>query len=170
MVAYAFAPVAGFPQYGGYTYGHVTFDGVPRQAYLARPGWVPPPPLKEVTLNDVSTPAAAITPAHAIASFKVNPNGNAYKAVNGGADTLLFPWITTPANAGLYEVRMQSISGNPTSGVMNAWLAMSATRTWTIDRVLLGSQDFQGTLSIRKIGTTEILDDCVVSLSCTVNV
>lgn len=168
MVAYAFAPVAAFPQYGGYTYGHLTADGVPYQAYLARPGYVPPVPDKIITLNDALIIAGIPAPAHAIASFIMHTDGKAYSAVNGGANILKFQWIDTPASAAQYEVRMQSMSGNPTSGTMNAWLPMTAIRTWTVDMAFVGNRQFQGKLSIRKIGTTDILDDCVVTLDCTV--
>jgi len=169
MVAYAFAPVAGFPQYGGYTYGHITWDGVPRQAWLARPGYVPPPPTLEVGLENVSIPAAAVGPTHAISSFVMHTDGKAYSAVNGGANVLIGSWIVTPANAALYEIKMEALSGNPTSGVMNAWLAMSAIRTWTVDMAFVGVRQFVGQLSIRKIATpADILDQCQITLTSTV--
>lgn len=79
---------------------------------------------------------------------------------------LLGDWVSPNSAApGSYEVRADIVSGSVTGSATGSWLALTSSRTWTIQ--LLGEGFFSAilTVSIRLSGVT--LASCTVTLEAT---
>ena len=109
----------------------------------------------------------AFDPANATASFSLQNDGDIVTSAGDEGD-----WVT-PAVAGVaaaYECFATLDSGTLTSGTTGSWLALSSTRTWTLQQTVVGTNNAQITIQIREIGTSEILDSTVVTFEAIVEV
>ena len=74
-------------------------------------------------------------------------------------------WISPKSGApGLYEVRADLAlgSGALTSGTLGSWLALTSSRTWTLERGFVGVSEAQIIVQIRLGGT--VLTSALISL------
>lgn len=82
------------------------------------------------------------------------------------------PWCVPGASAASYELYATLIAGTLTSGTTGSWQSLGTSRTFDVSNTYLGSdvqeEDAALNLSIRAIGTTEILASGDVYLSAIV--
>jgi hypothetical protein len=123
-----------------------------------------------VTLEATYTVSdSTISPTNASASFQLQSDGDVARitvSTGGGGTVDVGDWITPAAAAGAnYEVRATVNSGSLTSGSTGTWLALSSTRTWSLDQTSLGTSACELLIEIRLTSTGAVLDSTVVSLS-----
>ena len=100
-----------------------------------------------VTLAASYEPSSAVLdPDNASASFQLQSDGDIISGAGDAGDWLL-PKGAAPSD---YEAKITMTSGTLTSGTTGSWLALSSTRTWTLNRNIVGTSTAQGTLEIRK--------------------
>lgn len=73
------------------------------------------------------------------------------------------------SNLSDYEVRMTVNSGTFSSGTTGTWQSLGTQRTWTKTQSSVGSSSVNGTIEIRKIGTTDVLASATVDLTAEVS-
>lgn len=105
-----------------------------------------------------------IDPADAIVSLTVANNGTLTVAADGGTS---YAWITGGAPAA-YEVRVTATSGSMSSGTMATWLALSTTRSWTVERTVIGTKTCIATVEIGLLGTATMLETGTITMSSSV--
>lgn len=122
-----------------------------------------------------SVSSTANEPDNALASYRLNPNGETETASGSTGATLSYSsigsWLLS-GNADEFEARMTMTSGTPfSSGTLGSWVSLSGFAVWvqeddTAGECLLGD-DVTGTatLEIRIAATGEILDSASVTLT-----
>lgn len=117
-----------------------------------------------ITLTDQAvsedTPGAA-----ALAQYSVNASGAVQETTIGGGTATLESWITPALGMSNYEVRATLNSGTLDSGTTATWLNCGTTRSWSCQRLSIGSQSANLTIEIRNATTLLVKDSCTVTLS-----
>jgi hypothetical protein len=117
-----------------------------------------------ITVNPTNIFGIDFSPApSASAEFTLDANGTAFETVNGLTPSPLFDWCVPAAQAPNYEVYATLLSGSVSGDAVNAWLALSSTRSWEVSTP---GSPVTGTLNvgIRRAGTTTILSSADVFL------
>jgi hypothetical protein len=104
------------------------------------------------------------TGAPASAAFRLNTNGNAEYSENGGAYSVQEAWCVPAAQAVNYECYASLVTGTAT-GTFDTWLALTASRTWTVTQATIGVTDTIINVGIRRVGNATILASADISLS-----
>lgn len=126
-----------------------------------------------ISIADRSIGPLVADPQDAFAGYRLATDGIAYSRsgpVISVYGAIASEWLV-PANAteaDLYECFATLNSGTLTSGTTGSWLALTADRTWTVDRTTIGINSAQITVQIRLIGTTATLDSAVITMSAEV--
>lgn len=109
-----------------------------------------------------------ISPTNASASFSLENDGDVARitvTTGGGGTVDVGDWITPRSAAGAaYEARATVNSGSLSSGTTGSWLALSSTRTWTLNQTSVGTTTCELTVEIRRASTGEVLDSTIVTL------
>lgn len=115
-------------------------------------------------------PVTVTDPADATATFRLESDGDiAYSNADGSLVVDVGDWIAPTALAGGdYECRLTNVSGSPTTGTIGSWLALSATRTWTLTRTTLGGNSYSGTLEIRRTSDSVVLGTATLNMTADV--
>lgn len=121
-----------------------------------------------ISLTGTTVTHDVVDPANAHTAYELQSDGDISKE-EGAATTDTGDWINPKVNMASYEVFATLNSGSLTSGTTGAWLALSTTRTWTLDQTIIGSGAAQITLQIRRIGDTPILASAVINFAASVN-
>lgn len=85
---------------------------------------------------------------------------------SGGFDSV--PWLVGGTNGSAFEVRATVTSGSLSSGTTGSWLALSATRSWTVTRSSLGGKTCTFTLEVRDAATQTVQDTASITLTAIV--
>lgn len=98
--------------------------------------------------------ASASDPAFATAAIRYKANGE-YETVVG-----VFPlpegnWVKPAGAAAEWEIRATLNSGPLPTGTFNAWLPMTADRTWSLTRSSTGIFLSTMTFEFRRVGDTD---------------
>lgn len=106
-------------------------------------------------------------PATALAAVTFESDGDVISTTSVGAVDA-GDWIAPKAAApGTYEIMAHLESGSITTGTLDTWMALSSSRAWQIEQLVVGSTTAVLTISIRQ-GST-VLATGTVSLEATVN-
>jgi len=118
-----------------------------------------------IVLNNASVYAIAVWPSTADAGVTVDSDGYFY-FIENGASTQLFQWCTPAANANLFEAYATLIdgSGGLTSGTLDTWLTLGTDRSWTVQRLGVGTAYSFINIGIRAIAGGEILASATYDL------
>lgn len=102
----------------------------------------------------------------ASATYQLNLSGKEQSVTNTVGTTTFGDWIVPNSAAANYEVECVVNSGTVTGSSTGAgvWQALSSTRLWTRAQPAVGLLTSQITVSIRRIGTTTVLDSAVITL------
>jgi hypothetical protein len=95
--------------------------------------------------------------------------GNDYESTNFSFPYGPVQWITPTSQAANYEVYATNVGTNPT-GPLNSWVATSTNPGWSLEA--FGSSVFYTavlSLSVRRTGTTTVLDTWTVTLQADAN-
>jgi hypothetical protein len=96
-----------------------------------------------------------------------------YRLTSGGAAqilenltfTTLETWCTPTGEAVNYEALVDNVSGSGlTTGPVGTWVALSTTRTWTLVATPGNSELTTFDVSVRRAGTTTVLDTATITL------
>lgn len=99
----------------------------------------------------------------AISGYRLTSGGLAQSLVDT-TFTTLETWCTPTGQAVNYEVFITIVSGGLTSGTTGSWVALSTTRTWTLEFSVPNSGQCVFTAQIRKVGTTTVLSTATITL------
>lgn len=91
----------------------------------------------------------------ASASYTLTSTGDVFStdSINGALD--IGDWISPKSGApGSYEVRADVVFGTVTGSATGSWLALTTSRTWTLEAFSPGFDAARLTVSIRLGGTT----------------
>lgn len=113
---------------------------------------------------DYNPTSTALDPEDASASFQLQSDGDIISGVSDAGDWLV-PKSAAPSD---YEAKITMTSGTLSSGTTGSWVALSSTRTWTLNRTTPGLSTAIGTLEIRKgsgptLASSEITWDAEVT-------
>lgn len=88
-------------------------------------------------------------PASALARLDFESDGDIVAITSvGSADQ--GDWITPKSAApGLYEIMAHQDSGDPVTGTLDTWLALTSSRSWSLEQLVAGSATAALTISIR---------------------
>lgn len=104
--------------------------------------------------------------------YRLNSNGKAYQVSNdlagGTVTTYLEDWVVPNGSASNYEVFATVTNGGSLSGDLDTWVPLSFTRDWILESTIVEeSFTTEFTISIRRIGTSTVLDTANISLTAT---
>lgn len=121
-----------------------------------------------LTLNSATYDASTLTPGTATATYSVKSDGTVSVSLTGGSGSS-YSWISggLPSN---YEVRFTPTTGTVSTGTTGAWLALTTTRTITVQRTTVGLKSATVTVEIGLLGTSSALATASVVLNATVDV
>lgn len=94
-----------------------------------------------------------IGPDTALARIDFESDGDIASIVStGSADA--GDWIAPKAAApGAYEIMAHQNSGDPVTGTLDTWQALSSSRSWSLEQLVVGLASAELTISIR-LGST----------------
>ena len=110
------------------------------------------------TITAAATVASDFGVGSASAGIRYNPNGS-YERVIGASASFEGFWVSPTTAGSEWEIRATVASGVTPSGTVNAWLALSSSRTWSVSVTGSGtSETCNLTLEFRRVGgsTAEI--------------
>lgn len=109
-----------------------------------------------------------VDPDDATAGYRITSAGIEQDTGASGTYSGTHEVVDPVSNLANYEVRMTVNSGSFDSGTVGSWLSLGTTRTWSISQTDIGSKSANGTIEIRRIGTTTVLDSDTVALTAEV--
>lgn len=110
----------------------------------------------------------------AIARINYNSTGTVTDTGSADIPSSFTPtnWFRNAPNTGIgssYEIRASNLTGNTPTGTFNTWLALSATRSWTLTRPAQGTSTCSFTVEIRDTATSTVQDSGTITLTATVD-
>lgn len=107
-------------------------------------------------------------------SFGIQTDGymRLYTVGDNYTYTYLYRWIAQNSKVGNYEVYATQTAAEPGSalsgGTLNSWVQLSSNQNWQVTSVgnSPGFQDVTLSLSIRKVGTTTVIQTWTINLAC----
>lgn len=123
------------------------------------------------------TPTITLNPTYSVLAFNpggglpeataiwtLESDGDIIESTTSAGDVDAGDWIDPKSSApGSYEVRATLVSGSIDSGILNTWLPLSSTRSWSVGVTVAGTnQSATLTVEIRLGGT--VLDTTTVDL------
>jgi len=106
-----------------------------------------------------------INPQDATVSLSLNSSGVLTILADSGTS---YNWVTGALPSG-YEVRVTATVGSVSSGTVGSWLPLSTTRTWTVERTILGTKTATLTVEIGLLGASSVLEAGTITMSATVD-
>jgi hypothetical protein len=104
------------------------------------------------TITAAATVATDLSVSSSSAGIRYNPNGS-YERVIGGSPSFQGFWVSPTTAGSEWEIRATVASGVTPSGTVNAWLALSSSRTWGLSVTGSGtSETCNLTLEFRRVG------------------
>jgi hypothetical protein len=117
-----------------------------------------------VVLSNRTVSSNRSTPTHANARYALLASGDVQIVNNAGTQDV-DDWIIPKAGMSTYECRMDVNSGSLTLGTTGAWLSLGTDRQWGNTTTGVQTLGFNGTLQIRKIGTTTVLASATIIIN-----
>ena len=118
-----------------------------------------------ITITDQTISGYVFPPSTAEVVYQLTSAGKVNKIVNG-VTTELEQWCTPVTSAANYEAYVTVNSGGLTSGTTGSWVALSSTRSWTLQEVGSGNTAVCNfTVQIRRVATTVVLDSATIDLT-----
>lgn len=112
--------------------------------------------------------ADAVSPFIAICNYTWESDGDiieSFEEADVPNTTDRGDWIVPKSAApGLYEVRATVTAGALSSGTTGTWLALTTTRTWSVQRTTNGTSSCTMTIEIRNNGGA-VLGSCTVQMT-----
>ena len=108
-----------------------------------------------------------LLPGSATCQYQLTSDGYANVIDQAGTSRVGVNWWTAAPQAGVgagYEARWTPISGTPTGAAVNAWLALSSSRTWIFTSSIAGTNVVSGTVEIRPTSGS-VIASCTVTLN-----
>lgn len=119
-----------------------------------------------IRLTNATVSDSTITPTNASAQYQLTSGGVVNKiTVSGGTvqiDTWKLPAGVPSAN---YEAMVTVTTGSLSSGTTGAWVSLSSTRTWVLNRVVLGTNTCEFTVQIRSAASGAVLTSADIVLT-----
>lgn len=103
----------------------------------------PPPPPISASISARTVSKTGFSSAAATAIYELNLNGNVYNH----AGLNLEVWLDSGVNTD-FQSRATAVSGDPVTGTLGTWQALSTTRSWSITASAGGVDDFSGTILV----------------------
>lgn len=99
--------------------------------------------------------------------YRVAADGFVYRAASSVSPsyTQFEQWISAPALAGDYEVRVTATGDTPTGSALGTWLALSSTRSWELIASPGGTLTATLTVEIRDTATATVRDTATVTMT-----
>jgi hypothetical protein len=118
-----------------------------------------------ITAQAVSAGDFATSPANAVASISFNSSGTQTRV--GTSGTAGFTWLPAGSAAADYEIRVTGTGTTPTGSLLNTWLNLGTTRTWTITDATTagGPVSFSGTYEIGAAGANSAMTSASFGLT-----
>ena len=113
-------------------------------------------PLLDRNVTKLTAPGQLATASYTLAS-----DGTASSSPNFDGTV---SWVTPGSAAPNYECLATLTSGTLTTGTAGSWLALSASRVWSVSRSN-GSKECIFTVQIRRIGTSTVLTSATIDLT-----
>lgn len=117
----------------------------------------------EVAISNANPSDTAISPSVATATYSLTNAGSVTSTGEAGGF-----WLDPQVGMEDFECRATVTSGSLTSGTTGSWLALSTTRSWTVQQSVVGTKLATMTIEIRRIGETTVLGSATVSFSAEV--
>lgn len=118
-----------------------------------------------VSIADLSVSDVTFSPTNASATYQLTNAGVINRITVSGRTTSPGNWIFPTSAAGAnYEARATVNSGSLTSGTTGSWIALSSSRSWTLDQTSVGAISCNLTIEIRHATSLAVLDTASITL------
>lgn len=120
-----------------------------------------------VQLTDRNISHTSIAPASSYARYQLDSDGKVYRYTGTSPatpTTFVEDWVLPNNRASDYECFATLLSGSLATGTVGSWLALTSDRMWGVEDTSFTLQDAQLAISIRRVGTSDVLASASITL------